>query len=105
MVGTVGDLADAEIGMAFGELVAVNQDRFLAARARTPAEERLLAAGYVARVVVEGPVGCGYAGIVFLDPPLHFLEQRCLQSLRILHYGGRVGVFRLQMRADILWQN
>ncbi len=103
MIGAVGDIGDAEIGVRLGERVAVDQDLLLAAAPAVglAAEQGMLAADLVARVVGEGAVRRGHARIVLLDAALHLGEERLLQRLGVGHHRLGVGVLRLEMGADL----
>ena len=52
----------------------------VAAVARHAAEQFVLAALAEFAQIGEGPIRRGHAGIVLLDPPAHFLDQRLLQA-------------------------
>ena len=106
MVGRMHDAADAEIGVALGERVAVEQDRFSAAGAhqrllRMAHVERMLAALDVSRRIGERAVGRRNRRIVLLDAPAHLLEERLLQLFGVRHRRGEIGVLRLEIGADI----
>jgi hypothetical protein len=95
------DAADPEIGLALGLLVAVDQDGLLAALARDAEEARLLAAGAEGGAVGEGPVLHRHGGIVLLDAALHLGKQRLAQFFRPGQHLRLIGVFGLQMGADV----
>jgi hypothetical protein len=94
------DAAKAEIGLAFGLMVAVEQDDFLAAVARGAEIARLLAALLVGRTISERPVLHRHGRIVLLDAAAHFVEQRRPELGRVGHERFLVGVLGLEMGAD-----
>src|SRR3546814_1114134 len=92
MGGPVRAGSDPEVARALGLAVAVEQH--LLPRLgidRAAAEHRVLAAGLVALVVGEGPVGARHRAVVLLDARLHLLEELLLQGLRRRHHRFGVG--------------
>ncbi len=105
MVGAVLGVGQAEIGLAPGQGVGVDQHLFLGGRGAEPAGvDRVLRARLVADIVFERAVGRGHGGIVGLDAALHLLEQLVLQRFGPGQHRLGVGVLRLQMGADVLAQ-
>ena len=83
------------------EFVAVEDDLGLAAVARHAAEHFVLAALAEFAEIGVRAIGRGHAGIVFLDPPAHFLDQRLLQGPGMAEQAFGIGVLRLEIFADI----
>jgi hypothetical protein len=94
--------AEAEILHVAGLDVAVEQDFLGAAVARGAGEDGVLLALFHARVVGEGAVLFGQAGLVFLDAAadlsIDLVDERCL---RVLEQFLRVGVLGLEIGADV----
>ncbi len=105
MVGRMVDAGEAEIVLAFGLLVAVEQDDAFAAVARLAEIARLLPAGDIGRAVGIGAILHGHGAVVLLDAAAHLGKQRLLQGLRIGHRRRHIGVLGLQMRADLRLQD
>ena len=81
MVTAMRGVADLEEFPAFGERLAIEQNLLVAARARTPAIERMFSALAISLVVAVGPVGRGRTGVVLLDAPAHFRDEKFLRSV------------------------
>jgi hypothetical protein len=93
--------AKLEVCRVFGERVAVEQGRALAAIAWRAAEQRVLAAFAIARQVSERPIRLGHAGIVLLDAPAHFRDQRLLQRLGRPEHRLGIAVLCLEIGPDV----
>ncbi len=100
VIGRLVEAGQAEIILALGLLVAIQQHLFFAAAARGAKIMRLFAAGHEKRAIGIGSVIDGHGGIVLLDAALHLLEQLFLKRLGVAHRRFHIGVFRLQMGAD-----
>ncbi len=100
VVRAVRDARNAEVGVRLGERVAVDQHLLLAARPRHAAEQRMLTARHVARVIGKPTVRRGHRGVVFLDAPLHLGEQALLQRVGVGHHRRGMGVFLFEMGPD-----
>jgi hypothetical protein len=95
-----------EVALALGLAVAVEEQfldttRVHGRRARPATEQRVLPAGDVAAIIGKGPVGGRVSPIVLLDARLHLSEQRLTQARLGRHHGFGMGVFRLQIGADV----
>lgn len=91
----------AEIGLALGLPVAVDQNFLCATLARFAHEAGVLAAGHIGNTVGERPVWRGDSAVVFLDAALHLGKERFLQLRRIRHGGFEMGILGLEERADL----
>src|SRR5690606_29639722 len=92
--------ADAKIRLAIGLGVSVEDDLLGAALARHAEETRLLSALLVGGTVGKRAVLHGDGGIVFLDAPLHLVEQPLPEVSSVGQHRGLVGVFGLEMGTD-----
>ena len=101
MVGRMCGRADAKERLAGGERVAVEDRLGGAAAPRFAADQRMLSAFAMAGEIGIGPVGSRNVRIVFLDPCLHLREQGFLQRNGSGEGGLRIGVFRLEVGADV----
>ena len=97
--------AELEVGEAFGELVAVEQQLHIAAIARHPAKLFMLAAFAVFAKVGKGTIRRGHAGIVFLDAAAHFRNQLLLQSGGVAEQALGIGILRFEIFSDIWIQH
>ena len=97
--------AEPEIFVVGRKLVAIEDNLGLPAVARHAAEHFVLAAlAELAHIGIR-TVRRGHAGIVFLDSPAHFSDQRFLQTVGMAEQAFGIGVFRLKILADIRIQN
>src|SRR5262245_59279878 len=101
MVRRMPRAAELEVRRAFGQLIAVEERRALAAVARPTTDQRLLAAFAIARQVGERPVRLRHAGIVLFDAPAHFGDQRLLQRRAGPEHRFGMAVLRLQIGPDV----
>jgi hypothetical protein len=101
VVGAVRCGAELPVGLALRFPVAVHDHLLGPTTPRAAAQPWVLSTCHVAYEVFERPIGRGNRAVVLLDARLHFREQRVLQLLRVLERGLGVGVFRLQVGADV----
>ena len=93
--------AELEIVVPGRKLVAVEHDLDLAAVARHAAEHFVLAALAEFSEIGEGTVRRRHAGIILLDPPAHFRDQRLLQGGGVAEQAFGVAVLGLEIVPDI----
>ena len=101
VIRAVRDRAERPVGLGFGLSVTVEQDGFRSPATGPPADAWVLPAGNGGRVVVPRAIGRGHRTVVLLDACLHLLEQRFLQRIGAGHGGLHIGVFGLEIGADI----
>ena len=108
-VGAPGELAvigrgpgfvDAEEGAVAPLGIAVEHDLLDAVLARLAAEERLLAALAMTRVVEPRPVGDGHRGIVLLHAAAHLRDERVDQLRGRVQVRRRIRILRLEHGPD-----
>ncbi len=97
--------AELEVVVVGCKLVAIQHDLDLAAVARRPAEQFVLASLAVLAQIRVRTIRRRHAGIVFLDPPAHFRNQRLLQTGGVAEQAFGVVVFGLEIFANIGVQN
>ena len=102
MVGGVLGVAEVEERQTLALRVAVEQDFFRAASARLAADQGVLPALAVARVVGERALRLRHARIVLLDPAAHLGDEPFAQLLHVIEGGGGVGVLALEMGPDVV---
>ena len=105
VIGCMDRIADRKEGSAATLMVAIDQDHVIAVVAALAADQRLLPALTIARVIKPRAVGERHAGVVFLDTPAHLTNERLRQIPERAEKRGAVGVFRLEHRADRLRQS
>ena len=96
VVGRVRASAELEIGLAGCQGVAVEKLLLGASVAQLAAQDRMLAALPIARVIGERPVRARHRGVVLLDAPLHLGKQRLLQRLGVRQRSSRCSRSRLR---------
>ena len=101
MIGAVLEAAEIPVGLALGLDVAVEQDRFVSARAGPAADQRILPAGDEAGGVGEGAIGGGDGAVVLLEAPAHLAEQVVLQAARFRQLRLAIGVLGVEVGADL----
>src|SRR5690606_9116215 len=101
VIGRIRGIGQVEVGLALGLHIAVEQHLFLAPFTRRAEKARVLAALAIGRAVGVGAVLHWDGGIVLLDAPPHFSEQRALKLLGVGHERLLIGVLSLQMGADV----
>jgi len=92
---------ELEIFVVSRKLVAIEHDLDLATVAQRATEHLMLTAVAEFAQVGEWAIGRGHAGIVFLDPPAHFCDQRLLQVSGVAEQAFDIVVFRFQILANI----
>src|SRR6202000_1251498 len=102
VVGGMPRAAELEIFLVGPGFVAVEDYLGLAAVARHAAEHFMLAALAEFAEIGIRAIRRGYAGIVFLDPPAHLLDQRLLQRFGVAEQAVGIGVLFLQIFANVL---
>ena len=101
VVRRMAHIAELEIGFAFRQRVAVEQDFRRAAAAGLAANLRILRAFAKAREIGECAIGRGHRGVVLLDAALHFRKQRVLQFARVGERRVRIGVLGFEIGANV----
>ncbi len=101
VVGRMPAAAEPEIVVCLGELIAVEHDMALAAVPRHAAEQLVLSALAEFAEIGKRTVRRGHAGIVFLDPPAHLLDQCLLQESRVAEQAVGIGVLRFKILPDV----
>ena len=105
VVVAVGEAAEAEIGQAGRQRVAVDDDPLVAAVAPAPHHHRMLRAVLVACCVRPCAIRRRNRRVVLLDPAPHLLEQRQPQAFDVGHRRRRVVVLRFEIGADFRGQH
>ena len=101
VIGRMARAREVEERFRVGALVAVEQHRFLAARARPAAEDALLAAVAEARIIGPGAVRLGNLAVVLLQPRAHLAHELALKRAGRPENLVGVGVLRLEQRANV----
>ncbi len=101
VVGGVLGPAQVEEGSAGRERVAVDHHGLVAAAARPPAQQGVLAPVAVALIVLEGPVRDGHVAVLLLDPGPHLPDHALAQAAQGGEHRFRVGVLGLQHGPDL----
>ncbi len=100
VIMTVREAAEPEIRLSRRESVGIEQHLLIAAVAPRAHHGRVLGAVGIAGGVSKLAVGSRHGGIVFLDAPAHFRDQRQAKCLDVGHGGGRVGVLRIEIGSN-----
>ena len=101
VVGAVAEGGGAEIGVALGHGVDVEQHLLRAAAAGLAGVDGVLGAGGVAAEVFPRAVRHGDGGVVFLQAAAHLSHDCCLQGFDGGEHGFGVGVLGEQVVADV----
>ncbi len=88
---------EAEIGLALGERVTVEENLFGPAVARRADDQRMLTAEPVARRVGIGAVGRRHRRIVFPDPAAQLGDEGRLEPVEGPQHRRRIGVLGLEI--------
>ncbi|OIQ72073.1 hypothetical protein GALL_463050 [mine drainage metagenome] len=97
--------AEFEVVVLRGEFIAVEDDFALAAVARAASEHFMLAALAELSQIGVSAVRRRHAGIILLDAPAHFLDQRLLQGAGVAEQAFGIVVLRFEIFSDIRAQD
>ena len=101
MIRRMPRAAELEVLLGGRELIAIENDLDVAAVARHAAEHFVLTALAEFPQIGVSAVWRGHAGIIFLDPPAHFLDQRFLQHAGVAEQAFGIIVLRFEIFSDI----
>ena len=79
MIGRMARAGELKERFTLGAFIAVDENHFVAAAARTAAADAVLAAGAETRVIGPGPIGGRRVAVILLHPRAHLALELGLE--------------------------